>query len=148
MVTSTSGSVAPPAGNTCIFAGSGGSVNVSPEMNGVMMSPSKPVIPAMPMAAITASARPAKNGPMNGTQITAAVTAAAITANNAAVPAPNCSSGTLCMVIETIQFGPTCAADTVKSPVIVSESLNEIGIVTRSEEHTSELQSLRHLVCR
>src|ERR1035438_10740298 len=30
----------------------------------------------------------------------------------------------------------------------VSETTAEIRIVTRSEEHTSELQSLRHLVCR
>src|SRR5437899_6129814 len=38
---------------------------------------------------------------------------------------------------------------TATSPLICAESRNNCGISSRrSEEHTSELQSLRHLVCR
>src|SRR5258705_1138157 len=38
--------------------------------------------------------------------------------------------------------GRTCSSASRRAPVLVSTSCS------RSEEHTSELQSLRHLVCR
>src|SRR5205814_9754790 len=42
---------------------------------------------------------------------------------------------------------PTCSG-TVNAGVTSRAELNGIPVANRSEEHTSELQSLRHLVCR
>src|SRR5262245_64451141 len=50
--------------------------------------------------------------------------------------------------------GGTCRAKTPNifpmnpSGVQLASPMKPPGLVTRSEEHTSELQSLRHLVCR
>src|ERR1039457_1586297 len=117
IVTSTSGSFGPEFGSTGKSFGSLYTVNVNPETNGVRMSPSNPVTPAMPITAKTASASSARNGPIKGTHTTAAVTAAPIAASSAAVPAPNCSRGTLSMTTFTNQSGPVSTATTEKSAV-------------------------------
>src|SRR5205814_7116226 len=44
-----------------------------------------------------------------------------------------------------VLFAATLAAQPFDSPLVLSLSMDER---LRSEEHTSELQSLRHLVCR
>src|SRR2546422_8590655 len=36
----------------------------------------------------------------------------------------------------------------LRRPARAQDSLSDVGLVTRSEEHTSELQSRLHLVCR
>src|ERR1035438_4158836 len=53
-------------------------------------------------------------------------------------------------IVETMKCG---ADDYLKKPASQEQLLGAIektlpGVVPRSEEHTSELQSLRHLVCR
>src|SRR5262245_62230623 len=46
----------------------------------------------------------------------------------------------------TAEFGGKVAGNTVVADKVVAGALSKAA--TRSEEHTSELQSLRHLVCR
>src|SRR6266849_4449008 len=101
-------------------------LNRKPETNGVMMAPRSPVSPATPIAATMTATATARNGPMNGTQATAAAMARPSAARTAAVVGPNCSSGTPTITTSTSQVGPDKWASSVKSlvNVTVSEKLN------------------------
>src|SRR5262245_64082630 len=54
-----------------------------------------------------------------------------------------CDSATLATFI-----GPATLARTVQAPALPTVARVALSQTLRSEEHTSELQSLRHIVCR
>src|SRR6478735_12326756 len=99
-------------------------------MNGVMMGPNQPVSPAIPMAAVTAMASPARKGPMSGTGAGAAATASPMPTTIAAVPGPKARLGTPWTMPSTFHTPPTTDTDSPRSTVARTKSPNDTGTET------------------